>query len=228
MHEKRHKEIGEIILDIQALNGPSKSSSEGEQERSPKGHRLTRQPSTMQLGARSPAADDAEADAPPTPVKMTAKEKREQKHAAKIEKEHQKAMQRQGKNGLVKIVPQDLMDAIGRAIHGPNPCFDSIKPGVASVRLNEFVELHRRLESQLGKPKSPKRRNSSAKDDIKSKLELEFIRGVIETLGVANIDDGSKERKALIERLAEAIYQDIELLSRESMETLTRFTGYWK
>ena len=230
MHEKRHKEIGEIILDIQALDGPSKSGSDDEEERSPKVRRLMKKPSTILLGTRGPAnASDVELDGLQAPVRMSAKEKRELKQAAKIEKEHQKALQRQGRNGLVKIVPQNMLDEIGRAIHGPNPCFDSVKPGVTSLRLIEFVDLHRRLEDQLGKPKSPKRRCSSAKDEVvKSKLGLEYIREVIEALGVTNLDDGSKERKDLIEKLAEAIYQDIELLSRESKETLMRFTGYWK
>lgn len=230
MHERRHKETAELVLEIQALDGQSAPTSEDEQQdRSPRAHRLGNKPSVMKLASPHPAeVGKAGTEMPKTPSKANGKEKREQKQAAKIEKEQKKARQRQGKNGLAKSVSQGLVDEVGCAIHGPNPCYASNSPGELSARLLECVNLHRHLESQLGNQKSPKRRNSAKDEFSGSKLELEFVCDVIDTLGVKIIDDGPKERSELLEKLAEAIYQDIEFFSKESQETLVRFAAYWK
>ncbi|KAL1952943.1 hypothetical protein VTO42DRAFT_3927 [Malbranchea cinnamomea] len=235
MHEKRHREIAELIQDIQDID--SKELEAGNQSRSVEEQGCTRNLLTIKrsmmlllappsVHVKVPAKTDTEA------MKrfQSCKARREVKQAAKLEKDQRKARRRrQEKINGQRPVSQELIERVGAAIHGPSPSFASVKPGELSIKLLECINLHRSLESQLQKPKTPPKRRGGSKDrEPSSKLQLDYVRQVLCKLDVPPRSNCTKERMELVEKAAKAIYQDIELVSKEATETLRRFAAYWK
>ena len=166
------------------------------------------------------------------PSAQTRKDDKELKKAAKLMKETDKAQQRQEQRDLTNVFSQHTLVKVDVSIHGYRTNSESISSQVLCNMLLDNISLHQRLEAQMGQPQLRRRRTGmtiSKSDQEVSLLQLEHMRVVFNKLGVQLVGEGnSKERKELVEKLASAVWLDIELVANEARETLWRMAGYWK
>ncbi|KAF3482209.1 uncharacterized protein GIQ15_04968 [Arthroderma uncinatum] len=248
LHGKRHKDILTLIEQIHALD-------RGEQSR---GSKFSNHTTIFDRAPLTPGRNVVRAargialltlgDSPSSLRRtLSAKDRRAEKKAVKLEKDMTKNMKRQANRLTVPgVVLASSVELVNKAIHGTNHLESSISPQeadaffVASIR--RFQELEHQIqelaakreatkhvELKDGKVSSPAREKGDYRGV--NKLELPMIREILAQLAIRvrlNENGYDKDRKVLLMKVADAVCSDIMLVANEARETMRRSAGYWR
>lgn len=257
-HEKRHREIGNLIWQIKAIDGveamvaqhrrkaqsgelaspPEPESTDEQEYMTPPKEEQFRKPV---LSVRIPNNANV-TGVPPSaivsasPCSSKAKEIRLQKQAARASKNIDKALKRQ-RGYSVTSASRDFVEEIHLGIHGhPKmpPTVDHGESGKALVtEIKNFQDLQLQLQNKGNQSKASealrlKRRRANTITK-RDGLDTDIITGIICDFGIKPpFNEGTKERQRLLQELGSSIISDIEIVANEAKETLSRKEGYWR
>lgn len=115
------------------------------------------------------------------------------------------------------------------AIHGSSEADPLTKPDEASRVCVDSIKQFQRLQVELQQLSEKRVKGSPPKGKNSwSKLDLPIIQEILTRLDIAVPTQIKKDRKELLNKAAEAIYADIELVANEARETMKRCTSYWR
>ncbi|EFE37308.1 hypothetical protein TRV_08046 [Trichophyton verrucosum HKI 0517] len=247
LHEKRHKDIAALVDKIHEFD-------RGERDLTLKFADCTNGPVlydrrtnlTPAMGVMKLAkAAVLRSLAPPETLKRTlsAKDRRAEKRAKKLEKSVAKTIRRQAcRPKIPEVVLASSIEQVNKAIHGISKPESSLSPEdadtffVASILHFQEVEEQARefamkqdAHGRYHESKTPSPGKYKVEYGNINKYELPIIREILTKLNVSiEKDNADKDRKHLLVKLGEAIFADLELLSNEARETMRRSAGYWR
>ncbi|KAI9821823.1 MAG: hypothetical protein M1827_002405 [Pycnora praestabilis] len=251
LHNKRHREIGELVQSIQQLDCPDSiktpmsikkrktaggendtviaGSANREQDYSQR--EATVETSSDNLDENNYADFNEQRDCTPR-----TKEKGHGKRAKKAAKKAARCY------SGIKILTSEEVQHISNVLHPQksNPLRTRSESRVNADRLDnpiikanlsytartfEYYQWEGRKES--GPPK-PSKGKGVAKA-LEGKSDIESFADIFKQLGVRiSGQTGSRERKNLLSKLCEAIQTDLSMVENEDRETMMRMAGYWR
>ncbi|KAK2839254.1 hypothetical protein FQN49_006324 [Arthroderma sp. PD_2] len=243
LHEKRHKEIASLIEQIHDID-----RGEGARTMKFTGRVGVLEPTNPILTPGRHVIKDGRAvirrgvsDArQPLQRTQSVKDRRAEKKAMKLEKSMAKTVKRQASRPFVPgIVLASSVEQVGKAIHGTSQLESTIGPQDADAFFVSCIRRFEDLEQQAQELAVKQETGVAGSKDSKvrergdyssvNKVELPMIREILAELDIRINHKGSdKDRKALLIKVADAIFLDITLVSKEARETMRRSAGYWR
>ncbi|KDB23128.1 hypothetical protein H109_04946 [Trichophyton interdigitale MR816] len=248
LHEKRHRDIAALVDKIHAFDrGEGKLTLKfADCTTGPVlcDHRTNLTPA-MGIMKLAKAAVLRSLGQPESSLKrtMSAKDRRAEKKAKKLEKSVAKTIRRQISHPKVPgVVLASSVEQVNKAIHGISKLESALSPEdadtffVASIlHFQEVEEQARELAMKRDahgghhEAKTPSPGRDKAEYGNINKYELPIIREILAALNIRiDKDNADKDRKALLVKLGEAIFSDLGLLSNEAREIMRRSAGYWR
>ncbi|KAI9836653.1 MAG: hypothetical protein M1819_001287 [Sarea resinae] len=202
LHDKRHREITDLIAEVHKLDEEEEESFVGTSRKKGKGKARAMPFRPEQVADAGAEADDAapdagdaegeeqdqEVNAPAGPAGIRASKSSKVKKLSKKEKKAAKNLAKA--KGRPKVITGLDVDHVGKMIH-----FDDHP-----------------AEQQVGA----------------GQANLDSVEAILARLGVQQSSSGSKQRKGLAEKLSQAIRGDLDVVDNENRETMMRMAGYWR
>ncbi|WEW57399.1 hypothetical protein PRK78_002866 [Emydomyces testavorans] len=160
-----------------------------------------------------------------------AKIKREEKKALKYAKSTGKALRRQSMSDPFTIITNEAVEKVNDAIHGSCKLLSSMSPEEVKEVFIKNLALYNELQMQLAhiKPSDEAKYDNKYEALTASRLKLKYVQEVLDKLGIQPTrPKENKERKALIYKMLNIIFLDLEYQANEARETLRRAAGYWR
>ncbi|KLJ09621.1 hypothetical protein EMPG_14947 [Blastomyces silverae] len=228
-HQKRHREIATIIQEIQTLETNDDTTSTRKFKRTKKianGQEHNTNSAAGDASWTKEENSDKDNSGKPVPKLLPAL-RRLQKQKAKIDRVS--SQQRKSRFTFRStIVLRSRLVEMGAAIHRSKIC-PTMTPEIALGALLSSIKLSQELKSELEKLSSQTKKR---KGDglLSAHRRLGYIQEVMETLGVPppHTAEISKGGQILLDRVALAIFEDIQIVGNESRETLRRMLSYWR
>lgn len=223
-HEKRHREIATIIQEIKNLEIHDKPVSIRKSKRTKKisngeEHKL----GSPGGNANGTGEANSGENNSRKPVLKTPALRRLQNQKTRIDQ------RRTSKFTFgSKMVLRGELVKINAAIHKSLKLRPTLAPEGALGVLMGSIKLSQELKSELGKlnHQSKKRKGDSL---YSTHGELKYIQEAMARLDVpSHATEISKMGQTLLDRLALAIFEDIQTVGNESRETLKRMLSYWR
>ncbi|KAL1981068.1 hypothetical protein VTN96DRAFT_3093 [Rasamsonia emersonii] len=238
-HDKRHREIGTLVREIQEMDNDNGSSSAGLDEG---------EEDWVDIDARTEASIDdllqlqsndesqpsssssLSSSLPSSPSPLLRKSTRNQRSAAKHAKQLARVLKRKQK--LRPVSPgltAEFIEKIQLAIHEYSAAsFSTADRERVNQALLKDIQIERRIQQQ-----EDHHLVKSSKTAATAALEIGHIRNVMSSLGIepptpTSVARESKERRTLLEKLGNAIKVDIETVANEARETMTRQASYYR
>ncbi|KAM5436587.1 hypothetical protein McanCB21832_002322 [Microsporum canis] len=247
LHEKRHRDIAALVEQIYDLDrGEGTRTIKFADRVNALSENNTALPSVWNKVKGSRGAITRSTNQNPS-LKRTQsiKDRRAEKRAIKFEKSVAKSIRRQASRPAVPgVILASSIEFVGKAIHRTSLLESSWGPEDADAFFVAGIQRFQALEKQAREAAAklePNGANNELREKVGSpsrergeyggvnKAELPIIREILAEFNIRiNERNSSKDRKALLTKLAEAIFADMETVSNEARETMRRSAAYWR